>query len=54
MDFADTTIPSGTAPHGAEAVYALKIIFQHCGIVIEIITVSAAFPFDFFFAPKSI
>jgi len=54
VESADTAIPPRASSYRTEAVYTLKILFQHNGVVIEVITVSAALPICFFFAPKSI
>jgi hypothetical protein len=47
VEFADTAIPPGAASYRTEAVYTLKKLFQHNGVVIEVITVSAALPICF-------
>jgi hypothetical protein len=44
VEFTDTTIPTTAASYRTEDVYTLKEFFQHNGIVVEVLTVSAAMP----------
>lgn len=41
VEAADTGIPAATAAHRTEDADTLKMLFQHNGIVIEVLTVSA-------------
>jgi hypothetical protein len=44
MGFADTTIAPAAAAYRTEDTYTLKKLFQHNGVVIEVLTVSTAMP----------
>jgi len=44
VEVADTGIPAAASANRTEAADTLEILFQHSGIVIEMITVSALTP----------